>query len=34
MNREAPEINECWREYQAAVLRQGLPQVRAEWFVR
>jgi integrase len=34
MNREALSVNKFWQQYQAAVLRQGVPQVRAEWFVR
>jgi len=34
MNREALNVNKLWQQYQAAVLRQGVPQARAEWFVR
>jgi hypothetical protein len=34
MNSEALNVNKFWRQYQAAVLRQGVPQSRAEWFVR
>jgi hypothetical protein len=34
MHTEALEVNHFWQEYRTAVLRQGVPQVRAEWFVR
>jgi hypothetical protein len=34
MHTEAFEVNHFWQEYQPAVLRQGVLQVRAEWFVR
>jgi hypothetical protein len=34
MNSEALNVNKFWQQYQAAVLRQGVPQARAEWFVR
>jgi hypothetical protein len=29
MNREAPEVKDVWQEYQAVVLRQGVPQAMA-----
>jgi hypothetical protein len=34
MHTEALEVNHFWQEYRTAVLRQGAPQARAEWFLR
>jgi hypothetical protein len=34
MVEDIKRVKDFWQEYRAAVLRQGLPQARAEWFVR
>jgi hypothetical protein len=34
MNGEAFEVKEFWQEYQAAVLRQGVPKAKVEWHGR
>ena len=34
MQAEAKEVKHVWEEYQAAVLKQGVPTARADWLVR
>jgi hypothetical protein len=34
MSREYSEVKNFWQEYQAAVLRQGIPRAKSEWYGR
>jgi hypothetical protein len=34
MSRDSSEVKNFWQEYQAAVLRQGIPQAKSEWYRR
>ena len=34
MAEDLKRVKEFWQEYRAAVLRQGVAQAKAEWFVR
>jgi hypothetical protein len=34
MSRDSSEVKNFWQEYQAAVLRQGIPQAKSEWYGR
>jgi hypothetical protein len=34
MLEEINQVKHFWREYRAAVLKQGVPQAKAEWHVR
>jgi hypothetical protein len=34
MAKDIKRVKDCWQEYRPAVLRQGVPPTRADWFVR